>query len=205
MTKKLVVMLLCLSLPIFAHKPIRHRVALSEPDMSVRPLTVQKGLEEISSPLSPLCQINRASERNSPIASDLIQQAKQLIGSRYRRGSNGPKAFDCSGFTSYVFRQMGIELKRSSREQGTMGELVASVGELLPGDLVFFGNSGRRGSNINHVGIVTAVDSQEGTFEFIHSSTSRGVRIDRYPDANYWNSHFITGRRVLQTHIPYEK
>ena len=116
-----------------------------------------------------------------------------MIGSRYRSGSSGPKAFDCSGFTSYVFNLMGIRLKRSSREQSTQGEQVDDIRELLPGDLVFFG----RGKRVNHVGIVTSVDSEQGIFQFIHSSTSRGVRIDSYPEDNYWNRHFISGRRIL--------
>jgi hypothetical protein len=52
------------------------------------------------------------------------------------------------------------------------------------------------------VGIVTSVDSHRGSFEFIHSSTSYGVRIDRYPEANYWNSHFLGGRRILGSDSP---
>ena len=152
MTKKLFALLLCLTTVLFARTPERHRALTTEPDAAVSPLTVQKQLSAILAPISPMVRANLLTGLGSTIASDLIDAAKKLIGSRYRTGSSGPNAFDCSGFTSYVFRKMGIELKRSSREQNTQGERVASIAELLPGDLVFFGNNGRRGEAVNHVG-----------------------------------------------------
>ena len=197
MTKKVFVLLLCLTTALSARTPERHRTLPADPDAAVAPLTVQKRLASILAPISPMVRANLLTGLGSTVATDLIDSAKQLIGSRYRRGSSGPRAFDCSGFTSYVFRKMGIELKRSSREQNTQGERVASVADLLPGDLVFFGSNGTRGERVNHVGIVTSVDSEKGSFEFIHSSTSRGVRIDSYPQADYWNRHFLSARRIL--------
>lgn len=193
MTKKLLALFLCVSTMLFANNPVRHRVELTEPDAVVSPIDIQKELAAIIAPVCPMVRANLLTGLGSTVASDLINAAKQLIGSRYRSGSSGPKAFDCSGFTSYVFNLMGIRLKRSSREQSTQGEQVDDIRELLPGDLVFFG----RGKRVNHVGIVTSVDSEQGIFQFIHSSTSRGVRIDSYPEDNYWNRHFISGRRIL--------
>lgn len=178
---------------LFANNPVRHRVELTEPDAVVSPMDIQKELATIIAPVCPMVRANLLTGFGSTIASDLINAAKHLIGSRYRSGSRGPKAFDCSGFTSYVFDLMGIQLKRSSREQSTQGQQVADIKELLPGDLVFFG----RGKSVNHVGIVTSVDSNQGSFQFIHSSSSRGVRIDSYPGDEYWNRHFISGRRIL--------
>ena len=193
MTKKLLALLLCMSTMLFANNPVRHRVELTQPDAVVSPMDIQKELAAIIAPVCPMVRANLLTGLGSTVASDLINAAKHLIGSRYRSGSSGPKAFDCSGFTSYVFNLMGIQLKRSSREQSTQGQKVADVRELLPGDLVFFG----RGKRVNHVGIVTSVDSEQGIFQFIHSSTSRGVRIDSYPEDDYWNRHFISGRRIL--------
>ena len=193
MTKKLLALFLCVSTMLFANNPVRHRVELTEPDAVVSPIDIQKELAAIIAPVCPMVRANLLTGLGSTVASDLINAAKHLIGSRYRSGSSGPKAFDCSGFTSYVFNLMGTRLKRSSREQSTQGEQVDDIRELLPGDLVFFG----RGKRVNHVGIVTSVDSEQGIFQFIHSSTSRGVRIDSYPEDNYWNRHFISGRRIL--------
>ncbi|MBQ9285450.1 MAG: C40 family peptidase [Bacteroidaceae bacterium] len=154
----------------------------------------------VVAPVHPVLQVkelaNSASTFTSAIASDLIDVAKRHLGARYRRGSNGPSAFDCSGFTSYVFKRLGITLKRSSREQVTQGEAIMSKGELQPGDLVFFGHGGRRGKNVSHVGIVTDVDAENGLFSFIHASTSRGVRIDSSDDS-YWAPRYVAARRLL--------
>ena len=65
---------------------------------------------------------------------DMVSYSQNFIGTRYRLGASGPKAFDCSGFTSYVFRQFGLTLRRDSRSQGTQGTQI-SVEEAQPGDL----------------------------------------------------------------------
>jgi len=201
MIKRLILLLFCMNAILSAKTPVRHRVPLTQPDAVITPMAVQERLTSILAPISPMIRVNLLTGLGSTTASDLIDTATSLIGSRYRRGSSGPKAFDCSGFTSYVYRKIGIELKRSSREQSLQGVQVTDITDLLPGDLVFFGPQGRRGG-VNHVGIVTSVDSHRGSFEFIHSSTSYGVRIDRYPEANYWNSHFLGGRRILGSDSP---
>lgn len=68
--------------------------------------------------------------------SGVLAIAKRYIGTPYRYGGSTPAAFDCSGFTSYVFRQVGIELPRSSRAQQAAVRRVYSP---RPGDLVFYG------------------------------------------------------------------
>lgn len=200
MTKKIITLLLCLSTTTFAFTPGHHhrRAELPQPDPNVLQAEAQKRLAQVLAVASPLSATSQAaaSFANS-IITDLLDAAHRLIGSRYRSGSSGPNAFDCSGFTSFVFSKLGIQLKRSSQEQHTQGQAVASIAELLPGDLVFFGRHGRRGTTINHVGIVTAVDAATGAFEFIHSSSSQGVRVDRYPDVAYWKKHFTGGRRII--------
>jgi cell wall-associated NlpC family hydrolase len=68
------------------------------------------------------------------------------LGSPYRWGGSSPSGFDCSGFTMYVYSQVGISLPHSSSAQYGSGTHV-SRSELQPGDLVFFG------SPIHHVGM----------------------------------------------------
>lgn len=124
---------------------------------------------------------------------EIVETAKRYIGARYRRGMTGPKAFDCSGFTSFVYRQQNITLTRSSRSQFGEGEAVGRK-DLRPGDLVFFGGS--RGSRtVGHVGIVTEADASTGAFKFIHAS-STGVKIDD-SEAAYYSRRYIGARRIL--------
>lgn len=76
-------------------------------------------------------------KKNVSKADEIIAHAMRYRGKAYRRGASGPNAFDCSGFTGFVFRKANIELKRSSREQFTQGVAV-NRSDLQPGDLVFF-------------------------------------------------------------------
>jgi len=78
--------------------------------------------------------------------SQIVSVAKKYLGARYVWGATGPNTFDCSGFTSYVYRQVGVSLPRVSRDQINAGERVSRK-DLAPGDLVFFG------SPIHHVGM----------------------------------------------------
>lgn len=128
------------------------------------------------------------SNSNGDKADDIIAYARQFIGTRYSYGSMSPsKGFDCSGFVSYVMKNFDVSLNRSSRAMASDGFTV-SRNELQAGDLVFFATGG--GSAISHVGMYI------GNGEFIHSSTSRGVIIDRLSQ-NYYNSRFVKATRVL--------
>lgn len=125
---------------------------------------------------------------------DMLNEAFSHLGARYRRGMSGPNAFDCSGFTSYVFKNMGIDLNRSSRAQYTQGDPVGKD-DLRTGDLVFFTGSARGGS-IGHVGIVVDVDKVSGSFNFIHASTT-GVRVSN-SNERYYSRRYVGARRVMQ-------
>lgn len=123
---------------------------------------------------------------------DMLDEAFSHLGARYRAGMAGPYAFDCSGFTSYVFKNMGINLNRSSRAQYTQGEAV-SKSDLQSGDLVFF-TSPRSGRSIGHVGIVVDVDQMNGSFNFIHASSS-GVKVSSSSESAY-SRRYVGARRV---------
>ncbi len=62
--------------------------------------------------------------------------AGRYAGTAYRYGGTTPAGFDCSGFTSYVMRQVGISLPRTSSSQRAAAARI-SRSEAVPGDLVF--------------------------------------------------------------------
>ena len=137
--------------------------------------------------------IKHMSAATSAMLTDLLSEAKSHMGKRYRSGGKGPNAFDCSGFSSYVFRQFGYKLGASSRDQYNQGEKV-DVKELRMGDLVFFTGRNRRGG-VGHVGIVVSADNEKGTFKFIHASTSQGIKIDS--NTGYYDGRYLGARRVI--------
>lgn len=126
---------------------------------------------------------------------NLLEEAMSHLGARYRSGSKGPSAFDCSGFTSYVFKQLGsANIGSSSRDQ-YVRNVPVSRNEMQRGDLVFF-TSPRSGRNVGHVGIVVDVDPDTNTFNFIHASSSGGVKVSKSTDG-FYARRFIGVRRVL--------
>ena len=123
---------------------------------------------------------------SSSNGSAIVATAKKYLGYKYVYGGSSPSTgFDCSGFTSYVFKQHGITLNRTSAGQYSNGVAV-SRSNLQPGDLVMFGKS-----SITHVAIYI------GGGQIIHASTpSTGVRIDSL-STGYYNNNYYGARRVL--------
>lgn len=126
-------------------------------------------------------------------ADDVIAYAKQYLGRPYRSGAKGPSAFDCSGFTSYVFRNFDINLNPSSKTQATQGERIDRA-DIRPGDLLFF-TSRRSGGGVGHVGIAIEVEDS-GDITFIHAASHGGISINRLTDG-YYQKRFLSARRVL--------
>ena len=123
-------------------------------------------------------------------ADDVLMHAAGLIGTRYRYGGQSPQTgFDCSGFTSWVFREaVGIQLPRTAREQFAGVGTPVPQHELKAGDLVFFRQS-RRG--IDHVGIYV------GEGRFVHAPSRGGrVRIDAL-SLPHWQRTYQGARRLL--------
>lgn len=114
--------------------------------------------------------------------------ATQFVGSPYVWGEANPNVgFDCSGLTSYVYRQMGISIPHQSAAQYSCGYAVNSS-NLQAGDLVFFSFGG---GGIDHVGIVV---NSDGTF--VHASTpATGVKYDNVYNGSFQNA-FVGARRI---------
>ncbi len=123
------------------------------------------------------------------IGEQIAAYAQQFLGRPYSWGANGPNAFDCSGFTKYVYSHFGYTLNRTASSQLSNGRAV-SKSELQPGDLVFFYN-GRVSTPVSHVGIYV------GGGQFIHASTNTySVQFDSL-SSSYYSSTYVYARRVF--------
>lgn len=116
---------------------------------------------------------------------DLIGIAMRYRGVPYVFGGTTPYGFDCSGFTRYVFNQVGMNLPRMADEQFYSGTPIPKT-QLSPGDLVFF-ETYEPGPS--HVGIYT------GNGQFIHASSSQGVVVSSIYDPYYWGPRYLGARR----------
>lgn len=75
------------------------------------------------------------STSTSSKGAQVVEIAKRYIGTPYVYGGSTPSGFDCSGFTSYMFRQVGVELPRTARAQQAFA---TRISDPRPGDLVFY-------------------------------------------------------------------
>jgi hypothetical protein len=126
---------------------------------------------------------------------DLIDFSMRFLGRPYRSAGKGPNNFDCSGFTSFVFREFGYNLAPSSAAQDGQFPSINRKTDLQIGDLVFF--EGRaRNRRVGHVGIVTEIRSN-GDFRFIHAAVTGGVIMSSSTEP-YWSVRYLRGSRVLK-------
>jgi cell wall-associated NlpC family hydrolase len=129
----------------------------------------------------------------SPEAQAVIQSALDAMGTPYAWGGTDSNGFDCSGLIQYAFGQHGVPLPRRSVDQAqTGGAVPRETEDLLPGDILVFGDAG----------VVTHVGLYLGQELFIHSATG-GVRVSSLrpddPEGGYWYRRWLWARRVLPT------
>jgi cell wall-associated NlpC family hydrolase len=120
----------------------------------------------------------------------IIKTARSFTGTPYKWGGTTRSGMDCSGLLCTSFSSVNYTLPRTSDAQSEVGQKV-KIGNLQPGDLVFFA-TGKRRRKITHVGMVTEV--RRGEVRFIHSSSSMGV-IESSLSSEYYAKRFIMGRR----------
>jgi cell wall-associated NlpC family hydrolase len=119
----------------------------------------------------------------------LLEKANSFRGTRYSWGGMSRSATDCSGFTSQVFRAIGVKIPRTAMEQSGIGHPIPK-GQLKPGDLVFFRTG--RSVRINHVGIYI------GSGHFIHASSGGGQVMESSLSEGYYLRCYATARRVAK-------
>jgi cell wall-associated NlpC family hydrolase len=82
-----------------------------------------------------------------------VQFAYHQLGTPYRWGATGDGFYDCSGLTQAAYQNGGVTIPRVSREQWRSGARVWNVGDMQPGDLVFYAYNTADPATIHHVGI----------------------------------------------------
>lgn len=109
----------------------------------------------------------------------IIEAAKKYVGVPYVWAGNDPKGFDCSGFTSYVMKELSKDLPRRAIDQYESSVKVNKK-NVEKGDLVFFDNGG----GISHVGIIVSDKGQP--LQMIHASSSQGIIVTDIENSAYW-------------------
>jgi peptidoglycan hydrolase-like protein with peptidoglycan-binding domain len=122
----------------------------------------------------------------------LVAYAKKYLGCPYIRGAEGPKSFDCSGLTLYVYKHFGVSLPRTAYAQGytNYGIKITDKSKLMPGDLMFF-DEFRDGDLSDHAAIYV------GDGNFIQAQRAgTNVKITKLSQLN--PREFSWGRRVFR-------
>ena len=152
--------------------------------------TTTTAIESVAAAPAAIASPDTAADtpRTSEKVKSALQRAFSLLGTPYRWGGTSPDTgFDCSGLVGYVFRTIGIDLPRVSREMVGAGTPVKDRNALAEGDLVFFG---RNGGRIDHVGIYV------GDGKFLHAPrTGRDVTVSSLT-TGYWAQKYMQARRV---------
>ncbi|WP_245596766.1 C40 family peptidase [Shimazuella kribbensis] len=131
------------------------------------------------------------SQSSVALADKIIATGEKFLGTPYQYGaaSGQTRTFDCSSFTQYVFKQNGIKLLRSSRQQYTQGTSVAR-NQIKKGDLLFFTTS-HSGGKIGHVGIYA------GNNKILHTWGSKGVQYESL-DRAWLKQGYVGAKRVIK-------
>lgn len=135
----------------------------------------------------------------NPTADSIIAYGKKYMGTPYvfGGGRKNDKTFDCSGFTSWVFRHHGIALTKG----GAQSQYNQDLGKVIPrsqlkkGDLVFFSTPGTVNKTgvkkIGHVGIYMGDNKVLHTYK-----VGIGVTVSSMA-SGWWDTHFVAAKRIL--------
>src|SRR6476660_1901367 len=171
--------------------PIVKTLSSSKPVLTNEPV-VQKPLVEktgSSSPANAMTAIaGKALNYNMSVSGIMLNAINARLGIHYRYGSEGPNAYDCSGFVWSVFQAAGFNFERTSAANyWNEFEPVTGDDRFKFGTLVFF-------NGLGHVGIVADKDG------FYQASSSKGITYSKFE--GYWEKRINGFRRVPAAQMP---
>lgn len=165
---------------------------------NTKPQVTEKPSLENNKPeqnIKPEVENNKPQESEKPSSGNTNKQASIVnlayaqLGKPYVWGTEGPNSFDCSGLTTYIFKNgAGINLPRTSKQQSNFGTTI-SRDQLQPGDLIFSSTDGSGG--VSHVGVYV------GNGEMIHSPKPGDVVQKSKINTSYWNKAYLWAKRVI--------
>jgi hypothetical protein len=139
----------------------------------------------------PNYDIIEPSKTCKPNRKNIQKLLNQYLNKPYIWAEEGPYAFDCSGLTYNIYGQMGVRIPRIARDQAKVGKKV-NYGNLVYGDLIFFGSSSKYSRRITHVGIYL------GNGWFAHaSSKDRKVTYTNFKDEPIYLNRMKICRRYM--------
>jgi len=180
---------------LIAYEPVQKKQIVKGPNKSANELPKKKSSKkDFKKLLTDSPDPDFVPETDNYLALQIVNNALDFVGVRYRAGGTTRDGMDCSGMVFSTFKIFDITLPRSSAGMAGAGREV-KLSEVKKGDLLLFKNSHNRRS-INHVGIVTEV-TEEGEVLFVHSSTSSGVIVSSMNEA-YHARTFVQANRVIE-------
>ncbi|WP_298140438.1 C40 family peptidase [Flavobacterium sp.] len=135
--------------------------------------------------------VSNSDKKTIELCNNLVDNAKDNLGSPYKFGGTTKNGFDCSGLVFTAYKKEEIILPRTSIEMSNYGKRIKKE-DARKADLIFFKTGGS--SKINHVGLI--VDCNRDDIKFIHSSTKKGVIISSLKE-DYYRKSFSHINRVI--------
>lgn len=127
----------------------------------------------------------------------LLLIAQELQGTPYKWAGEDPRGFDCSGFTKYVYKSVGIELPHNAQLQATLEDAETKTIEMAePGDLLFFGSKTNKGYNVAHAAIL--LSREQDSIKVIHC-VGKGVCVegDSISWDTYWKDRILFAKSLI--------
>lgn len=126
------------------------------------------------------------------IVENIIDTAFLYIGTPNKYGGINKDGIDASGLVYIsVKKNSNVEFPRIAQDMARYGDVIPNPNKLIRGDLVFFFDTYEVDRIITSVGIYL------GDGDFIHSSSSEGVKVSQIDDPYYWKEKFFYGTRIF--------